>query len=60
VPTNVISITDGQIFLETDLFQRGYSSCDERRYLGCRASVALLQTDIIKKLGGGIRLALAQ
>ncbi|MDB6091770.1 MAG: synthase subunit alpha, partial [Gammaproteobacteria bacterium] len=51
VPTNVISITDGQIFLETDLFNAGISVS--------RVGGAA-QTDIIKKLGGGIRLALAQ
>ena len=32
IPTNVISITDGQIFLEANLVQRRYSSCDQRRY----------------------------
>ncbi len=51
VPTNVISITDGQIFLETDLFNAGISVS--------RVGGAA-QTDIIKKLGGGVRLALAQ
>ena len=34
IPTNVISITDGQIFLETNLFNSGYPSCHQRRYLG--------------------------
>jgi F-type H+-transporting ATPase subunit alpha len=52
VPTNVISITDGQIFLETDLFNAG-----TRPAMNAGISVS---TDIIKKLGGGIRLALAQ
>ena len=51
VPTNVISITDGQIFLETDLFNAGISVS--------RVGGAA-QTKLIKKLGGGVRLALAQ
>ena len=59
VPTNVISITDGQIFLETDLFNAG-----NRPAMNAGISVSRVggaaQTDIIKKLGGGIRLALAQ
>ena len=59
VPTNVISITDGQIFLETDLFNAGV-----RPAMNAGLSVSRVggsaQTKIIKKLGGGIRLALAQ
>ncbi len=59
VPTNVISITDGQIFLETDLFNAG-----NRPAMNAGISVSRVggaaQTDIIKRLGGGIRLALAQ
>ncbi|WP_181919269.1 F0F1 ATP synthase subunit alpha [Alkalilimnicola ehrlichii] len=59
VPTNVISITDGQIFLETDLFNSGI-----RPAINAGISVSRVggsaQTKIIKKLGGGIRLALAQ
>nr|HMN47463.1 F0F1 ATP synthase subunit alpha [Povalibacter sp.] len=59
VPTNVISITDGQIFLEGDLFNAGI-----RPAMNAGISVSRVggsaQTGIIKKLGGGIRLALAQ
>src|SRR5919109_1327799 len=59
VPTNVISITDGQIFLEGDLFNAG-----QRPAMNAGISVSRVggaaQTGIIKKLGGGIRLALAQ
>ena len=59
VPTNVISITDGQIFLETDLFNSG-----TRPAINAGLSVSRVggsaQTKIIQKLGGGIRLALAQ
>ena len=59
VPTNVISITDGQIFLESDLFNAGI-----RPAINAGVSVSRVggsaQTDIIKKLGGGVRLALAQ
>ncbi|MGJ8522810.1 ATP synthase subunit alpha [Carnimonas sp. R-84981] len=59
VPTNVISITDGQIFLETSLFNSGV-----RPAINAGLSVSRVggsaQTKIIKKLGGGIRLALAQ
>lgn len=59
VPTNVISITDGQIFLESDLFNAGI-----RPAINAGLSVSRVggsaQTKIIKKLGGGIRLALAQ
>jgi F-type H+-transporting ATPase subunit alpha len=59
VPTNVISITDGQIFLETDLFNAGI-----RPAMNAGISVSRVggsaQTKIISKLGGGIKLALAQ
>ncbi|WP_296679670.1 F0F1 ATP synthase subunit alpha, partial [Thiothrix sp. UBA2332] len=59
VPTNVISITDGQIFLESDLFNAGI-----RPAINAGLSVSRVggsaQTKIIKKLGGGVRLALAQ
>ena len=59
VPTNVISITDGQIFLETDLFNSGIRPAINAGVSVSRVGGAA-QTDIIKKLGGGIRLALAQ
>jgi F-type H+-transporting ATPase subunit alpha len=59
VPTNVISITDGQIFLETNLFNSGI-----RPAMNAGISVSRVggsaQTKIISKLGGGIRIALAQ
>ena len=59
VPTNVISITDGQIFLESDLFNSGI-----RPAINAGLSVSRVggsaQTKIIKKVGGGVRLALAQ
>ena len=59
IPTNVISITDGQIFLETDLFNAGI-----RPAINAGLSVSRVggsaQCALIKKLGGGIRLALAQ
>jgi len=59
VPTNVISITDGQIFLETSLFNAGI-----RPAVNAGISVSRVggsaQTKIIKKLSGGIRTALAQ
>jgi len=59
VPTNVISITDGQIYLESDLFNSGI-----RPAINAGLSVSRVggsaQTKIIKKLGGTIRLALAQ
>ncbi len=59
VPTNVISITDGQIFLETDLFNSGIRPAVNAGLSVSRVGGAA-QTKIIKKLGGGIRLALAQ
>ncbi len=59
VPTNVISITDGQIFLETDLFNAGVRPAMNAGISVSRVGGAA-QTKAIKKLGGGIRLALAQ
>lgn len=59
VPTNVISITDGQIYLETDLFNAGIRPAINAGLSVSRVGGAA-QTKIIKKLGGGIRLALAQ
>ena len=59
IPTNVISITDGQIFLETDLFNSGLRPAINPGNSVSRVGGAA-QTKIIKKLGGGIRLALAQ
>jgi len=59
VPTNVISITDGQIFLESDLFNANIRPAINAGLSVSRVGGAA-QTKIIKKLGGGIRLALAQ
>ena len=59
VPTNVISITDGQIFMETDLFNSGIRPAVDPGLSVSRVGGAA-QTNIIKKLGGGVRLALAQ
>ena len=59
VPTNVISITDGQIFLDTDLFNSGIRPAIDAGISVSRVGGAA-QTKIIKKLGGGVRLALAQ
>ena len=59
VPTNVISITDGQIFLESDLFNSGVRPAINAGLSVSRVGGAA-QTKIIKKLGGGVRLALAQ
>jgi F-type H+/Na+-transporting ATPase subunit alpha len=59
VPTNVISITDGQIFLETDLFNAGIRPAINAGISVSRVGGAA-QTKAIKKLGGGVRLALAQ
>ncbi|WOH36450.1 F0F1 ATP synthase subunit alpha [Thalassotalea fonticola] len=59
VPTNVISITDGQIFLESNLFNSGIRPAVNAGISVSRVGGAA-QTKIIKKLGGGIRLALAQ
>jgi F-type H+-transporting ATPase subunit alpha len=59
IPTNVISITDGQIFLESDLFFSG-----QRPAVNVGISVSRVggsaQTKVIRKLGGGVRIALAQ
>jgi len=59
VPTNVISITDGQIFLETDLFNAGIRPAVNAGVSVSRVGGAA-QTKIIKKLAGGVKLALAQ
>jgi F-type H+/Na+-transporting ATPase subunit alpha len=59
VPTNVISITDGQIFLESSLFNAGVRPAMNAGLSVSRVGGAA-QTNIIKKLGGGVRLALAQ
>merc|ERR1711900_17571 len=59
VPTNVISITDGQIFLESNLFNSGIRPAVNAGVSVSRVGGAA-QTKIIKKLGGNIRLALAQ
>ncbi len=59
VPTNVISITDGQIFLESDLFNAGVRPAINAGLSVSRVGGAA-QTKIVKKLGGGVRLDLAQ
>src|SRR5690606_16736104 len=59
VPTNVISITDGQIFLETDLFNAGVRPAINAGISVSRVGGAA-QTNVIKKLSGGIRTDLAQ
>lgn len=59
VPTNVISITDGQIFLESDLFNANIRPAINAGLSVSRVGGAA-QTKLIKKLGGGVRLALAQ
>jgi len=59
VPTNVISITDGQIFLETDLFNAGIRPAVNAGISVSRVGGAA-QTKIVKKLSGGVKLALAQ
>ena len=59
VPTNVISITDGQIFLETDLFNSGIGPAINPGISVSRVGGAA-QTKIMKKLSGGVRTALAQ
>jgi F-type H+-transporting ATPase subunit alpha len=59
VPTNVISITDGQIFLETDLFNAGIRPAINAGLSVSRVGGAA-QTKVIKKYAGGVRLALAQ
>ena len=59
VPTNVISITDGQIYLQPDLFFAGIRPAMNVGISVSRVGGAA-QTKVIKKLGGGVRLALAQ
>ena len=59
IPTNIISITDGQIFLETDLFNAGIRPAINVGLSVSRVGGAA-QTNIIKKLGSGLRLTLAQ
>ena len=59
VPTNVISITDGQIFLEADMFNAGVRPAMNAGVSVSRVGGAA-QTKIVKKLSGGIRTALAQ
>ncbi len=59
IPTNVISITDGQIFLETDLFNAGIRPAVNAGISVSRVGGAA-QTTIMKKLSGGIRISLAQ
>ncbi len=59
IPTNVISITDGQIYLEADLFNAGFRPAINAGLSVSRVGGAA-QTKIIKKLGGGVRLDLAQ
>lgn len=59
VPTNVISITDGQIYLGADMFNAGIRPAINAGLSVSRVGGAA-QTQIIKKLGGGVRLALAQ
>src|SRR5256886_8510954 len=59
LPTKVLSITDGQIFLETDLFNAGIPPAINARLSVSRVGGAA-QNKVIKKLGGGVRPALAQ
>ena len=59
VPTNVISITDGQIFLDNDMFNSGIRPAVHAGLSVSRVGGAA-QTKVIKKLGGGVRLALSQ
>jgi F-type H+/Na+-transporting ATPase subunit alpha len=59
IPTNVISITDGQIFLENDLFNKGIRPAINAGLSVSRVGGAA-QTKLIKKLAGGIRIAIAQ
>src|SRR5207344_1029129 len=59
VPANVISVSDGQIVLETDLFNAGIRPAINAGISVSRVGGAA-KTKVIKKLGGGVRLALAQ
>ena len=59
VPTNIISITDGQIFLDTDLFNSGMRPAIDAGLSVSRVGGAA-QTKLIKRLGQGLRLMLAQ
>jgi F-type H+-transporting ATPase subunit alpha len=59
IPTNVISITDGQIFLETDLFNKGIRPAINAGLSVSRVGSAA-QTKAMKKVSGTLRLALAQ
>jgi len=59
VPTNVISITDGQIFLETSYFNKGILPAMNPGISVSRVGGAA-QLPIMRKLGGGVRIALAQ
>src|ERR1700733_10629142 len=59
IPTNVISITDGQIYLETDLFNQGVRPAVNAGISVSRVGGAA-QTKVVKKLSGGVKLALAQ
>jgi F-type H+/Na+-transporting ATPase subunit alpha len=59
IPTNVISITDGQIFLQTDLFNQGVRPAIDAGLSVSRVGGAA-QTKLIKKLAGGLRISIAQ
>lgn len=59
IPTNVISITDGQIYLETDLFNSGIRPAINAGLSVSRVGSAA-QTKLVKELGSGLRLVLAQ
>ena len=60
IPTNVISITDGQIFLETTLVLPRYPPGFERRYLGVSRVGSSAQIKAMKQVAGSIKLELAQ
>jgi F-type H+-transporting ATPase subunit alpha len=60
IPTNVISITDGQIFLEPDLFYAGHSPGSERRDFGQSRVGGAAQTKAMKKVAGRLKLELSQ
>ena len=60
IPTNVISITDGQIYLQPDSVLLGRPPGDQRRYLGVAAWVVAPRSKPMKKVAGGLRLELAQ